>query len=63
MQVFTNYPQTEEGAEILLNNLAIFKSELLLRRIEKLNIDDKSKEEVLKKVFELLDDEPENSVI
>jgi len=63
LQVFTNYPETEEGVEILLNNLAIFKSELLLRRIENLNIDDKSKDEVLKKVLELLDEKPENSVI
>lgn len=55
MQVFVNYPTTEEGAKLFLDNLAIFKAKLLLKSIENLNIDDKSKDEILDTVFEILE--------
>lgn len=63
MQVFVNYPTTEENIKIFLDNLATFKAELLLKSIENLNVSDKTKEEVLEKVLEILGDSPENSVI
>ena len=63
LQVFVNYPQTEEGAKELLNNLATFKAELLLKSIDNLNVEDKVKDEVLEKVLEILSDKPSDSVI
>lgn len=63
MQVFVNYPTTEENIKIFLDNLATFKAELLLKSIENLNISDKTKDEVLEKVLEILGDSPEDSVI
>ena len=50
MQVYINYPKTEDE-ELLLNNLAIFKAKLILKSIEDLNVDDKTKEIVLEKVL------------
>ncbi len=63
MQVFVNYPTTEENIKIFLDNLATFKAELLLKSIENLNVSDKTKDEVLEKVLEILGDSPEDSVI
>lgn len=53
MQVYVNYPKAE-NEELLLNNLAIFKAKLILKSIEDLNVDDKTKEIVLEKVLEIL---------
>ena len=63
LQVFVNYPKIKEDKKILLDNLATFKAELLLKSIENLNVCDKTKDEVLEKVFEILDDSAEDSVI
>lgn len=63
LQVFVNYPETEVGKLKFLNNLAIFKAELLLKSIENINVKDEIKDEVLEKVLELLDDKPKDSVI
>ena len=63
MQVFVNYPTTEENIKIFLDNLATFKAELLLKSIENLNVSDKTKDEVLEKVLEILGDSPKDSVI
>lgn len=63
MQVFVNYPTTEEGAKLFLANLAIFKAKLLLRSIENLNIDDKTKEEILDTIFEILENKPQDDTI
>ena len=63
MQVFVNYPTTEENIKIFLDNLATFKAELLLKSIANLNVSDKTKDEVLEKVLEILGDSPEDSVI
>lgn len=63
MQVFVNYPTTEEGAKLFLDNLAIFKVKLLLRSIENLNIDDKAKEEILDTIFEILENKPQDDTI
>ena len=54
LQVFIRYPTTEEGNKILLNNLVDFKVKLLLKSIENLNYNDKVKEEVLKKILDVL---------
>ncbi len=56
MNVIINYPQTENGKETLLKNLATFKAELFFKSIEDLNVEDNIKEEVLKKVIEILED-------
>lgn len=63
MQVFVNYPKTEEGAKLFLDNLAIFKAKLLLRSIENLNIDDKAKEKILDTIFEILEHKPQDDTI
>lgn len=63
MQVFVNYPTTEEGAKHFLANLAIFKAKLLLRSIENLNIDDKAKEEILDSIFEILENKSQDDTI
>lgn len=63
MQVFVNYPTTEEDAKLFLDNLAIFKAKLLLRSIENLNIDDKTKEEILDTIFEILENKPQDDTI
>lgn len=63
MQAFVNYPETEEGIKLLLNNLATFKAELFLKNIENLNVEDKVKDEVLEKVLEILNEKPDGSFI
>lgn len=63
MQVFVSYPEKEEGKRIFLDNLATFKSKLLLQSIENLNVKNKIKDEVLEKVLEILDDNQEDGVI
>ena len=54
MQVYINYPKTEDE-ELLLNNLAIFKAKLILKSIEDLNVDDKTKEIVLENPYILME--------
>lgn len=63
MQVFVNYPKTEKGKKELLNNLAKFKAELLLKSIDNLKVSDKVKDKVFEKVLEILDDKLNNYVI
>ena len=63
MQVFVNYPKEEEKVKYFLDNLATFKLKLLLKSIENLNASDKTKEEVLKKVIEILNSKPKGDVI
>lgn len=63
MQVFVNYPTTEEGAKLFLDNLAIFKAKLLLRSIENLNIDDRAKEKIIDTIFKILENKPQDDTI
>ncbi len=63
MQVFINYPTTDEEIQQLLDNLATFKAKLLLKSIENLNVEDKVKDEVLEKVLEILNSRPKEDVI
>lgn len=63
MQVLINYPKTEEGKEQLLDNLAMFRAKLILKSIDNLDISDKVKCEVLKKVLEILKDVSSNDII
>lgn len=63
MQVFVNYPKTDEEIKQLLDNLATFKAKLLLKSIENLNVEDKVKDEVLEKVLEILSSRPKEDVI
>lgn len=63
MQVFINYPTTDEEIKQLLDNLATFKAKLLLKNIENLNVEDKVKDEVLEKVLEILNSRPKEDVI
>lgn len=63
MQVFEFFPETDEGKKIFLQNLAIFKTQLLLKSIDNLNISDKAKDDVLEKVLEILDNRPNDSTI
>lgn len=63
LQVFIRYPTTEEENKILLNNLVDFKVKLLLKSIENLDYNDKVKEEVLKKILEILNSMPKDDTI
>ncbi len=63
MQVYEIFPETEEGKKVFLQSLAQFKVQLLLNSIDKLNISDKAKDDVLEKVLEILDNRPDDSVI
>ena len=63
LQVFVNYPTTDEGIKQLLDNLATFKAKLLLKSIENLNVEDKVKDEVLEKMLEILNSRPKEDVI
>ena len=63
LNVFVNYPTTDEGIKQLLDNLATFKAKLLLKSIRNLNVENKIKDEVLEKVFEILDSKPQKTVI
>ena len=63
MQVFINYPTTDEEIKQLLDNLATFKAKLLLKSIENSNVEDKVKDEVLEKVLEILNSRPKEDVI
>lgn len=63
LNVFVNYPTTDEGIKQLLDNLATFKAKLLLKSIRNLNVENKVKDEVLEKVFEILDSKPKKTVI
>ncbi len=46
-----------------MNNLTKFKVELMLKNIDNLKINDKSKDKVLEKVLDILNDMPNNSII
>ena len=63
LQVFIRYPTTEEENKILLNNIVDFKVKLLLKSVENLNYNDKVKEEVLKKILEILNSMPKDDTI
>ena len=63
MQVLINYPKTEEGKKQLLDNLAMFRAKLILKGIDDLDINDKVKCEVLKKVLEILKDVSSSDII
>ena len=54
MEVLVNFPQTEEGKNLFLNNLAIFKAELLLQSIDNIKVNEEVKNKVLEKVLEIL---------
>ncbi len=63
MQIHNIFPQTKEGLSVLSNNIAIFKSELLLKSISNLNYNDNIKQKVLEKVLENLNDKSTNRFI
>ena len=63
MRVYVRYPCTEKAKKLFSNNLAKFKSELILKGIDNLKISDKNKEKVLEIVLETLNDMPNGSVI
>ena len=63
MQVFVNYPKTTEEQEIFLNNVCLFKANVLMKSIQNLNVSDYIKDDILKKVFEILKDKSNDDVI
>lgn len=62
MKVFINYPQEDEKKEFL-ENLALFKTDLLIKSIESVSDNDQIKYLVLKKVIELLNEEYKDNFI
>lgn len=63
MQVYLNYPKANEEVKLLLNNLAIVKSNLILKSIDNLSVDAKIKDKVFEKVLEILSSSPKDDVI
>ncbi len=63
MQVYLNYPKANEEVKLLLKNLAIFKSNLILKSIDNLSIDAKIKDKVFEKVLEILSSSSKDDVI
>ena len=63
MQVFINYPDSEEILRIFNENLVLFKAKLILKSIENLNVAEESKNKILEKVFEILNDKSMDEVI
>lgn len=63
MQVYLNYPKANEEVKLLLKNLAIFKSNLILKSIDNLSVDAKIKDKVFEKVLEILSSSPKDDVI
>lgn len=63
MQVYLNYPKANEEFKLLLNNLAIFKSNLILKSIDNLSVDAKIKDKVFEKVLEILSSSSKDDVI
>ncbi len=63
MQVYLNYPKANEEVKLLLNNLAIFKSNLILKSIDNLSVDAKIKDKVFEKVLEILSSSSKDDVI
>lgn len=62
MKAFINYPQENEKKEFL-ENLALFKTDLLIKSIESVSDNDQIKYLVLKKVIELLNEEYKDNFI
>ncbi len=63
MQVYLNYPKANEEVKLLLKNLAIFKSNLILKSIDNLSVDAKIKDKVFEKVLEILSSSSKDDVI
>lgn len=63
MQVFVNYPEKIEGQKLFLNNICLFKANVLIKSIQNLNVSDYIKDDILKKVFEILKDKSNYDVI
>lgn len=62
MKAFINYPQEDEKKEFL-ENLALFKTDLLIKSIESVSDNDQIKYLVLKKVIDLLNEEYKDNFI
>lgn len=63
MQIYLNYPKANEEVKLLLKNLAIFKSNLILKSIDNLSVDAKIKDKVFEKVLEILSSSSKDDVI
>lgn len=63
MQVYLNYPKANEEVKLFLKNLAIFKSNLILKSIDNLSVDAKIKDKVFEKVLEILSSSSKDDVI
>ena len=54
MQIFVNFPKTQEEIKLFVNNLAIVKAELILKSVENIDESEEVKDKVLKKIIEIL---------
>ena len=52
MRVIVNLPETEEDTQELENRVADFHATLLIEKLKQLNINDKSKENILNLILE-----------
>ena len=54
MKIKINFPSDESDIKVLENNIAEFKATLFLESIEKLNVSEDSKKEILKNLIKCL---------
>ncbi len=54
MKLKVNYPSEQSDIEKLNNNIAEFKAILILESVEKLEVSEDSKKEILKNLIEIL---------
>jgi len=54
MKAIVNLPSLDEDVRILEERVAMFHATLLIERIKQLNVDDISKEKILKSILEYL---------
>ena len=63
MKLIVEHPVDEEDIKDFNDRLAKMKSFLLLEKIKKMNLSDKTKDEILKNVFNILESKPADELI
>lgn len=58
MKCIVNYPNDEIGKQILLEKVSILNAKLAINRINNLNIQNYSKNIIIKRILEIVKDSP-----
>lgn len=60
MEYYVNYPTDKEGIEELNQAVAKFHATLVIKKVEDLNTDNKTKKKIVKEILEELKNKEEN---